>query len=90
MERFLLPNRDEIGFLKSLMTQKDVELRKPYGYFEEHYKRRSSFIGSINRLEFLNDPTGSRRFLCFAVEKINYEHDIDMDGVYAQALYLFE
>ena len=82
-------NRDEIGFLKSLMTQKDVELRKPYGYFEERYKRRSSFIGSINKLEFLNDPTGSRRFLCFAVEKINYEHDIDMNGVYAQALYLF-
>ncbi|MDO8548913.1 MAG: VapE family protein, partial [Ignavibacteria bacterium] len=82
-------NREEIGFLKSLMTQKDVELRKPYGYFEEHYKRRSSFIGSINKLEFLNDPTGSRRFLCFAVEKIDYEHDIDIDGVYAQALYLF-
>ena len=82
-------NRDEIGFLKSLMTQKDVELRKPYAYFEEHYKRRSSFIGSINKLEFLNDPTGSRRFLCFAVEKIDYEHDVDIDGVYAQALYLF-
>src|SRR5690606_6893412 len=28
-------NRDDIGFLKSLMTQKDIELRKPYGYFEE-------------------------------------------------------
>jgi hypothetical protein len=82
-------NREEIGFLKSLMTQKDVELRKPYGYFEEHYKRRSSFIGSINKLEFLNDPTGSRRFLCFAVEKINYQHDVDIDGIWAQALNLF-
>src|SRR5690606_28361224 len=82
-------NRADIGFLKSLMTQKDIELRKPYGYSEERFKRRSSFIGSINKMEFLNDPTGSRRCLCFAVEKINYEHNIDMNKVLAQALYLF-
>jgi len=82
-------NRGDIGFLKSLMTQKDLELRKPYGVFEEQFKRRSSFIGSINKMEFLNDPTGSRRFLCFAVEKINYEHNINLDKVFAQALYLF-
>lgn len=82
-------NRDEIGFLKSLMTQKDVELRKPYGYYEDRYKRRSSFIGSINKMEFLNDPTGSRRFLCFAVEKIDYEHNVDIDMVYSQALHSY-
>ncbi len=82
-------NRDEIGFLKTMMTQKDVELRRPYGYFEYRYKRRSSFIGSVNKLEFLNDPSGSRRFLCFAAKVIDYEHNIDMDKVYAQALHLY-
>jgi len=82
-------NRDEIGFLKSLMTQKDVELRRPYGYYEERYKRRSSFIGSVNKMEFLSDPSGSRRFLCIGTKKIDYEHNIDIDKVYAQALYLY-
>lgn len=82
-------NRDEIGFLKSLMTQKELQLRKPYGYFEEIYKRRSSFAGSINKLEFLNDPTGSRRFLCFSVIEVDYEHGIDMDMVFSQVMHLY-
>lgn len=82
-------NRDEIGFLKSLMTQKELQLRKPYGYFEEIYKRRSSFAGSINKLEFLNDPTGSRRFLCFSVTEVDYQHEINMDMVYSQVMHLY-
>jgi len=79
----------KLDFLKSLMTQKDLQIRKPYGYFEEIYKRRSSFIGSVNKLEFLNDPSGSRRFLCFEVKKIEYDHHIDINKVYSQALHLF-
>lgn len=82
-------NREEIGFLKSLMTQKEIQIRKPYGHYEEKYIRRSSFIGSVNKREFLNDMTGSRRFLCFEVKNIIADHGIDMDKVFSQALYLY-
>lgn len=34
--------------------------------------RTASFIGTSNEVELLNDPTGSRRFLCVLLE-----HDID-------------
>lgn len=81
--------RGEIGHLKSLMTQKTLQLRRPYGRLTENYIRRSSFVGSVNKLEFLNDPTGGRRFLTFSTSTILYEHDIDIDKVWTQALYLF-
>lgn len=81
--------RGEIGHLKSLMTQKYLQLRRPYGRLTENYIRRSSFIGSVNKTEFLNDPTGGRRFLTFSTSTILYEHDINIDGVWTQALHLF-
>ena len=81
--------RGEIGHLKSLMTQKTLQLRRPYGRLTENYIRRSSFIGSVNKFEFLNDPTGGRRFLTFTTTTILYQHDVDIDKVWAQALFLF-
>ena len=47
--------------------------------------RRASFAGSVNTAQFLNDTTGSRRFLCFEVEHIEYAHNIDINLAYAQA-----
>lgn len=82
-------NREEIGFLKSLMTQKEIQIRKPYGHYEEKFIRRSSFIGSVNKSEFLNDMTGSRRFLCFEVKNIEADHGIDVNKVFSQALQLY-
>ena len=82
-------NREETGFLKSLMTQKEIQIRKPYGHYEEKFIRRSSFIGSVNKREFLNDMTGSRRFLCFEVKNIKADHGIDVNKVFSQALRLY-
>lgn len=83
-------NREEIGFLKSLMTQKEIQIRKPYGHYEEKYIRRSSFIGSVNKKEFLNDMTGTRRFLCFEIVALQTDHNVDMNKVFAQALHLYK
>ena len=45
----------------------------------------------MNGNEFLTDPTGSRRFLPFHVEKIDIEaqKSINMDLVYAEAMSLY-
>ena len=45
-------------------------------------------MGSVNTSQFLNDTTGSRRFLCFDVSSIQYDHQVDVANVYAQALAL--
>ncbi|MDN3605856.1 VapE domain-containing protein [Kaistella yonginensis] len=81
-------NRTEIGSLKELITKTHIRMRKAYGHNNENMSRRASFAGSVNTAQFLNDTTGSRRFLCFEAEHIEYTHEIDINKVYAQALKL--
>jgi hypothetical protein len=81
-------NRSEIGSLKEIITKTQIRMRKAYGHNNETMPRRASFAGSVNTAQFLNDSTGSRRFLCFEVENIQYQYDINLDQVYAQALQL--
>lgn len=81
-------NRSEIGSLKEIITKTHIRMRKAYGHNNENMPRRASFAGSVNTAQFLNDTTGSRRFLCFEVEHIEYTHEIDINKVFAQALKL--
>lgn len=76
--------------LKSLITIRDIKTRRPYASIHESLPHRASFAGSVNATNFLNDTTGNRRFLCFEVKGIEYEHNISMDDVFSQALYLFK
>ena len=82
-------NRTEIGSLKEIITKTHIRMRKAYGHNNENMPRRASFAGSVNTAQFLNDTTGSRRFLCFEVENIEYTHNIDINKVYAQAVSLY-
>lgn len=83
-------NRSEIGSLKEIITKTQIRMRRAYGHNNETMPRRASFAGSVNTAQFLNDSTGSRRFLCFEVEHIQYQHNIDINLVFSQALYLFK
>lgn len=83
-------NRTEIGTLKELITKTHIRMRKAYGHNNETLPRRASFAGSVNTAQFLNDTTGSRRFLCFEVEHIEYTHNIDINSAYAQARQLYK
>jgi len=83
-------NRTEIGTLKEIITNPSIRLRRAYGHNSESLIRRASFMGSVNAGQFLNDPTGSRRFLCFEVKSIDYKHGVDLQKVYSQALALFQ
>lgn len=49
-------------------------------------------MGSVNGNEFLNDPTGSRRFLPFEVTSVNIKaaQNLNMDLVWSQAKHFFE
>lgn len=82
-------NRTEIGTLKEVITKSAIRTRRAYGHNNETLPRRASFMGSVNTSQFLNDSTGSRRFLCFEVMSIDYQHQVEIDKVYSQALALF-
>jgi len=81
--------RREVGSLKQVITKMHIKIRRPYGVFAENMPRRASFIGSINGKDFLNDYTGSRRYLCFEVDSIDLDKNMNLDLVYSQALALF-
>jgi predicted P-loop ATPase len=83
-------NRTEIGTLKEIITKSAIRIRRSYGHNNENLLRRASFMGSVNTSQFLNDTTGSRRFLCFEVTDIDYKHCIDINNVYAQAMHLWK
>jgi hypothetical protein len=83
-------NRSEIGSLKEIITKTQITMRKAYGHNNETMPRRASFAGSVNTAQFLNDSTGSRRFLCFELEGIKYQHDVDINLAFSQALFLFK
>ena len=83
-------NRSEIGSLKEIITKTQIRMRKAYGHNNETMPRRASFAGSVNTAQFLNDGTGSRRFLCFELEGIQYQHNVDINMAFSQALFLFK
>jgi hypothetical protein len=79
-------NKSEIGTLKEIITKESIRIRKAYGHNQENMPRRASFSGSVNSMQFLNDETGSRRFLCFEASHIDYSKPVNHDGIYSQAL----
>ena len=50
-----------------------------------------NFVASTNRQEFLNDETGTVRWICFIIVGIDwdYKKKIDINKVWAQAYHLF-
>lgn len=89
-----LHKKDE-NELKNLITINHVKYRRPYDPIITEYPHLCSFMGSVNGNEFLNDPTGSRRFLPFEVLDIDIKRAqdpkiVDIDGIWAQAMHLYK
>jgi len=83
--------KKEINALKAYFSKTMINERLPYDRKNSTLYRTCSFIGSTNRATFLNDETGSVRWLCFElVGKIDfaYSRNVDIDKVWAQAYHL--
>ena len=83
-------NKKEAEIMKRIITQEDIMFRPVYGRFQQEHQRRASFIGSVNKMTFLADETGSRRFPVIRVGgKIDMARfrKIDVDQLWAQALH---
>lgn len=76
--------KSEIGKIKSFLMKPFDVLRKSYGRRAGKYPRRTVFIASVNHRLFLKDTTGNRRFPTIACTKINYNHNIDMQQLWAE------
>ena len=73
--------------LKYLVSTADLKYRPPYGKAYTSNRRYASFIGTTNDQTPLTDPSGSRRFVCVAVDgDIDFLSPVQHDQLYAQLL----
>ncbi|MGM9929905.1 MAG: VapE domain-containing protein [Bacillus sp. (in: firmicutes)] len=71
--------KKDMDSVKAFLTKSTDEYRTPYGKASLHYPRITSFVGTVNDMEFLIDQTGNRRFVTIPLSLdlvIDYETQI--------------
>ena len=76
----------KLPLLKNLMQMTSLHYRKAHRAQYSHLPRIASFIGTSNRRDLLNDPTGSRRYLCIEVEKKIENTPLEHKQLFAQLM----
>ena len=81
----------EMNRLKWAVTTTVTDERKPYAHSSERRKHIATYCGTGNNIRFIDDDTGTRRWLPFEVESIEspHEHPFDHEAVFAQAYGLY-
>ena len=81
----------EQAVLKAITTMNNIDERAAYARYHEHRPHVASMAGTGN-VKFLNDPTGSRRWIPFFVENIDNprKHPFNYTGIYSQAYALLK
>lgn len=85
--------RADVDALKNYITEKEIFERPPYGKRPMKKPAVCSFFGSVNYdgAGFLNDPTGSTRFLTCEINHIDFSYtQIDVNLLWSEALYFYE
>jgi putative DNA primase/helicase len=73
-----------VGSMKAFMSATTDEYRLPYADMWLVRPRCTSFCGSVNDKQFLQDVSGNRRFAALWVDRCDPEHGIDMQQFWAQ------
>lgn len=84
MDEFDKYGQQKMPLLKNLMQMSSLNICKAYQKNFRNLPRIASFIGTSNRFDLLNDPSGSRRFICVEVEHVIDCNGIDHSQIYAQ------
>jgi len=80
----------DISRLKGFLTNGTDKIRRPYGKAAVETQRRTVFYATVNASDFLIDPTGNARFWTIACERIDHDHNIVMQQVWAQCAVLLK
>lgn len=76
--------KKDVARLKGFLTDIVDKIRRPYAKGESEYPRRTVFAATVNDSRFLVDSTGNSRWWTIAVVKLDADHGIDMQQLYAQ------
>lgn len=83
-------NKQDANSMKQLITLPSIKGRRPYGRMDAVGHRLANFMASTNDDDFLTDPTGSRRYLCFRVDSIDRAYQtVKLDEVWAEAYHYY-
>ena len=82
--------KKDVARLKGFITADTDKVRRPYGRLDSEYPRRTVFCATVNDSNFLVDSTGNSRWWTIPVTKINYQHGIDMQQLFAQLVIDYE
>lgn len=82
--------KKDIAAIKAFLSSNRDQFRFPYDRVDSRLPRRTIFCASVNADEFLVDNTGNSRFWSIPVEKIDYQHNIDMQQLWAEVLELYK
>lgn len=77
----------DLNTFKDLVTRKVISIRLPYARRSQNFPHTASFAGKCNYQEILHDTTGTRRFLCFHADSIEFIK-INYTQLYAQIKHL--
>ncbi|MDB8545799.1 VapE family protein [Turicibacter sanguinis] len=78
----------EQASLKAFFTSELDVQRRPYAIKEEEFPRTTSFFGTVNNAEFLQDETGDRRYWVIPIKGIKYEKlkEFDLMQLWGEAM----
>ncbi|MEN8185952.1 MAG: VapE domain-containing protein [Bacteroidota bacterium] len=91
LDELAVLSKKDVNALKAFFSKTFINERLPYDRKNTTLPRICSFMGSTNMSSFLNDETGSVRWLCFELrDKIDfaYSKEIDINKVWNQAYHL--
>jgi hypothetical protein len=87
--------KQEVETVKHFMSKREDRYRVAYGKRVENFPRQCVLFGSTNKIDFLRDSTGNRRFwpVRTGVPKKSVFEDLTravVDQLWAEAAYLYE
>lgn len=84
-------NKSESSALKRIITTRSDKFRTPYDTHPVQHGRTSLFVGTTNQDQYLNDPTGARRFWPIVTTSIDLEAiKRDREQLFAEAVHLYK
>jgi len=91
LDELAVLSKNDVNALKAFFSKTFINERLPYDRKNTILSRICSFMGSTNMSSFLNDETGSVRWLCFELTgaiNFDYKKEVDIRNVWTQAYHL--
>lgn len=87
----------ELETVKHFISKTEDRFRVAYGHRTENFPRQCVFFATTNKVDFLRDPTGNRRYWPVLVNETEPEKDVftdlteyEIDQIWAEAMHFYK